>query len=722
MDKPLRAKVSWDSHLFALRCMRRRLAAVAPSEVLQKQAEMAGEMKEDEEAHEDLPAELVETAEDSTLIVFGELIGYVNSERLSSNWSALLVRVLLLLSADYADSDLREGRTLKAREIFRNTFASDLMQKLSWCHPAPVPPAWLVDVVSNPDASKALLRVLSRYRQMEAEELSDIIEHVLLAEFLPWDHCQKTILASELLNDILGACMDAGKKANSGGQGTRCPAHWAGQHRLWRLEYLGRRLFHVAFVFQEGFLPHSWPDCFGDDPNDSNDSKPTGGKLLVRRMAVEDDICSAQPQVVEVDGSCLWDEGLLTIPLLRRTMMEGRAMLDKPILHYGRQVIMRHLWYKHSDYCEVPKLKVLWDLACWSLCEDAGLVRQALEYLKGTYRDLCRPGGPWSPENEEDLFEMFLAIDFSLLPIQVLYSPWVPAQVQSVRLFVQQQPADQFHQELQQEVSRAMEHLKSVNFQCSKLTDKLNAVDQRTVMNKSQISDSSAALEEILRKRRQKEGGWPLLPVSGCAHCADAKEREEERRRTKQFHTFAHIHCLIKRLLECCPSLFSFFMEVKLSWIVQWMPLACGSSSQSVFLSLKSYIECPYAQARWKNTQMLLCITSNRSYDRNHWNETSKHIKTILPFMTRQSRRHSFVKLHSEDGSSLRLNSLNTFLLANAASEMSEMFIRIIRYSLYSLRVCAMLCHRSALLHLGGSNSSAWHSLLSSHVDDNGAS
>ena len=515
MDKPLRAKVSWDSHLFALRCMRRRLAAVAPSEVLQKQAEMAGEMKGDEEAHEDLPAELVETAEDSTLIVFGELIGYVNSERLSSNWSALLVRVLLLLSADYADSDLREGRTLKAREIFRNTFASDLMntfasdlmQKLSWCHPAPVPPAWLVDVVSNPDASKALLRVLSRYRQMEAEELSDIIEHVLLAEFLPWDHCQKTILASELLNDILGACMDAGKKANSGGQGTRCPAHWAGQHRLWRLEYLGRRLFHVAFVFQEGFLPHSWPDCFGDDPNDSNDSKPTGGKLLVRRMAVEDDICSAQPQVVEVDGSCLWDEGLLTIPLLRRTMMEGRAMLDKPILHYGRQVIMRHLWYKHTDYCEVPKLKVLWDLACWSLCEDAGLVRQALEYLKGTYRDLCRPGGPWSPENEEDLFEMFLAIDFSLLPIQVLYSPWVPAQVQSVRLFVQQQPADQFHQELQQEVSRAMEHLKSVNFQCSKLTDKLNVVDQRTVMNKSQISDSSAALEEILRKRRQKEGG-----------------------------------------------------------------------------------------------------------------------------------------------------------------------------------------------------------------------
>ena len=50
MDKPLRAKVAWDSHLFALRCMRRRLASAAPSEILQKQAEMVGELKEDEEA------------------------------------------------------------------------------------------------------------------------------------------------------------------------------------------------------------------------------------------------------------------------------------------------------------------------------------------------------------------------------------------------------------------------------------------------------------------------------------------------------------------------------------------------------------------------------------------------------------------------------------------------------------------------------------------------
>ena len=98
MDKPLRAKVSWDSHLFALRCMRRRLAAAAPpSMAARTSAEMAGELKEDEEAQKDLPTELCEAAQDSTLICFVELVAFVDVERLYPNWSALLIRTLLLL-------------------------------------------------------------------------------------------------------------------------------------------------------------------------------------------------------------------------------------------------------------------------------------------------------------------------------------------------------------------------------------------------------------------------------------------------------------------------------------------------------------------------------------------------------------------------------------------------------------------------------------------------
>ena len=504
MDKPLRAKVSWDSHLFALRCMRRRLAAAAPPSLASRSnAEMAGELKEDEQAHTDIPMELCETAQDSTLICFVELVGFVDVERLFPNWSALLIRTLLLL--DPPGETTSAGYPMQARKMFKATFAgSILVQRLAWHPPAPVPPAWLADVVAHPDASKALLRVLARYRVMEAEEFCDLVEHVLLSQFLSWGHCNDTILKSELVNELVGACLDAGRKSAALPGNVipalgerRCPSHWAGQHVLWRLEHLGRRLFDVAFVFQQGFLPHSWPDCLDGDCH----AEP--GPVL-RVVAAEDDVCCPQPQVVEVEGTCLWDEGLLTIPLLRPTMMEGRALTDKPILHYGRQVIMRHLWYKHSGtYCEVPKLKSLWDLACWSLCEDASLIRQALEYLKGTYRELCGPGGSWTADCEEAIFQMFLAIDLSVLPIQALQSPWVPVQVQTVRLFVQQQPADRFHEELQQEVARATEHLESISLQCSKLSERLNVVEQRTVMNKSQISEASVALEEHQRRKRE---------------------------------------------------------------------------------------------------------------------------------------------------------------------------------------------------------------------------
>merc|ERR1711988_1147485 len=115
---------------------------------------------------------------------------------------------------------------------------------------------------------------------------------------------------------------------------------------------------------------------------------------------------------------------------------------------------MRHLWCGHtSPYMEVPRLKELWELACWPLCTDAGLIREALEYLKGTYCELLAFGGGWCPEYEELMFQMFCALDLSRLPVIALLSPWVPPQVQTVFLLVQQQPAEQFNAELHQEIS-----------------------------------------------------------------------------------------------------------------------------------------------------------------------------------------------------------------------------------------------------------------------------
>eukprot|EP00933_Yihiella_yeosuensis_P037247 TRINITY_DN31141_c0_g1_i1.p1 TRINITY_DN31141_c0_g1~~TRINITY_DN31141_c0_g1_i1.p1 ORF type:complete len:181 (+),score=29.45 TRINITY_DN31141_c0_g1_i1:2-544(+) len=179
---------------------------------------------------------------------------------------------------------------------------------------------------------------------------------------------------------------------------------------------------------------------------------------------------------------------------------------------------MRHLWFQHDGrYCDVPRLRSLWDLACWSLCEDADLIREALEYLKGTFRELQAPGSPWSPEHEESLFQMFLALDLSMLPVQALQSPWVPAQVTAVRLLVEQQPSEQFLSELQHEVVTATESLKSMSSQCGELSTKLNVVEQRTVINKSQINEAIVTIEEHQRRKREAMAPARRLPNAGEA-------------------------------------------------------------------------------------------------------------------------------------------------------------------------------------------------------------
>jgi len=567
-DKPLRAQVSWDSHYFALHCMRKRLQSDSHTEESGGNS-LAGEHEEDEEARADIPDALCENISDSTLLGLVELVQYVDIHRAPRNWTALLIRTLLL-----------SNRTEEARQAFAESFASSpRVQELAWKNSSAVPVAWLSDVAQHVEASRVLLRILGNYREMDANDFCDVIEGVLLERFLPSPHCKLVVLASELMNDIVGSCFDAGRKAraprypepagaddndgreskghsqhdkdkdnqnsNDGNNtnttqaastntsnmtnttsatnignvantcntisgssvssseskpGTihvvlerRCPSHWAGQHVLWRLHHVGIRLFAAAFVPQCGFLPHAWPDSNMDYAGDTNQS-----------WKDKEHVCRIEPLVIKVTGNCLWDESLLTIELLHPIMDSGRAAQHEPILHFGRQVIMRHLWYRHDGtYYEIPQLKSLWELACWPLCEDAGLIREALEYLKGTYRELQALGAGWCPEYEEALFQMFVALDLLRLPGQALLSPWVPSQVQTVRLLVQQQPAEQFHAELQQEVVTAMESLKCINLQCAKLSNKLNIVEQRTVINKSQINDSIGFIEEHQRKKRE---------------------------------------------------------------------------------------------------------------------------------------------------------------------------------------------------------------------------
>jgi len=523
-DKPLRAKVAWDSHLFALQCIRKRILA---------NTEHAEEQEEDLEAKADIPAEICTSVEDRTLLGLVEIVEYVDISRAPPNWVALLIRLLLLC-----------GRTQQAREAFTEAFPlSASVQFLAWeqAPVAVVPTAWLAGVAEHPKGSSVLLRVLQRYAEMQAEDFCDIIEHVLLARYLSSPHCARILLSSELVNAIVGACFAAGQKAQAprppvqldevpqesagmpgctdGGtvaQRDQCPQHWEGQHILWRLRHLGTQVFEAAFVPQQGFLPHDWPDTLLDPPEDENGHidghRGVGASVSCVQQHdswVGERACQPEPLVIEVSGECLWDCGLLHIDCLRTIMDAGRAQPEKPILHFGRQVIMRHLWHSHEgSYCAVPTLQDLWALACWPLCEDSGLIREALEYLKGTYRELLAPGGAWCSEHEEAIFQMFAALDLQRLPGQMLLSPWVPPQVHLVRLLVQQQPHEQFNAELHQEVLSNSDSLRSIHQQCDKLSNWLNIVEQRTVINKSQINDAIAVVDE--HTRRRAEAALPL--------------------------------------------------------------------------------------------------------------------------------------------------------------------------------------------------------------------
>eukprot|EP00971_Amphidinium_carterae_P311453 6190305-Amphidinium_carterae.1 len=315
---------------------------------------------------------------------------------------------------------------------------------------------------------------------------------------------------------MVGVCFDAARKAeasrppppentmgNFGEAGSSpspqvcCPDKWEGEQDMWRLHHIGKRLFEVGFLAQRGFLPHVWPDCLAYSGSDAllPDADDTSN-------VAEGPACQPQPLVIEVSGRCLWDEGLLPLDLLEPVMQKGREDPSSPILPFGQQVIVRHLWSMHKkQFCEIARLKVLWQLACWPLCEDAKLIREALEYLKGAHQALVKGHLPWSLEAEQTVFEAFAALDLGRLPSQALMSPWVPAQVHAVRVLAQQPLLEKHHAELQEEISNATETLQGIASQCMKLSNRLNIVEQRTVLTKSHLEDTrNAILERSKRK------------------------------------------------------------------------------------------------------------------------------------------------------------------------------------------------------------------------------
>jgi len=260
---------------------------------------------------------------------------------------------------------------------------------------------------------------------------------------------------------------------------------------LAHLGVLGARLFEATLLQQNGFLPRDLQSTI----EASIDPQP-------------------EPIVKKVESSCLWDEGLLPVELLQRSLGEaakksrssaaGAAATAAAVLSLGQKVILRHLWHRFSGrYIEIPELRKLWELAYWPLCEQRQLIHEAFEYLKGTYRQLQGPGGRWCPEHEEAMFEMFAALDLARLPSVAFSTPWMPPQVGAVRLWVQLAPVKDWQHDVKEEIASENVAVQAIKLECTKLENKLNIVEQRSIVNKSQINDAVASINEFQRKKRE---------------------------------------------------------------------------------------------------------------------------------------------------------------------------------------------------------------------------
>lgn len=619
-DKPLRATIIWDPHLYALQSMRKCLLPfdgnIHGQDPLPKAIE---EEAEDEKAHQDISPSLCEAAPDATLHCFADLVDFVDVNRAPTNWQALLVRTLIVI-----------GRIDDARATFASTFPTSQATVRLACKPVEpggkplVPVAWLGDVASHSEVACVLLKLLSGYQNADFGETCGIVDGVLLNNFMEHPENANIVLASSLVYDIVGACLAAGCKANllagrkrvflanhgtqmlageerenedgmvgsaravvngrepdcepvpdvqngpanaassgvvdenanvqnlnceerdptspagseSGSWNTsdipmvddlgpfsqldalssRCPSKWVSLRDLRRFRALGVRLFEASFVHQCGYVPHTWPRNLvtqvarsRSNSDEDADSDPIQSEQSVLDASDDQDKyleaeeippCRPEPTIVSMSGQCLWEEGLLKIDMLEPILRKAGGSKQDPTLHAGRVAIMRHLWCSlgnNGEYLHAPRLTRIWNMARWPLCADGRLVREALEYLKGAVRQSRACGGDWQSNHEQEFFDMFRALDFSVLPRSALLSPWVPSQLSAVHLLVAKKPLPQILADSSQNAAQTAGNIRQMQEECALLENKLNIVEQRTLVNKCQINDSITAIRNHMR-------------------------------------------------------------------------------------------------------------------------------------------------------------------------------------------------------------------------------
>lgn len=404
----------------------------------------SAELKED-----DISEDVCDAAPDKALEPIADFADFLDSGQMPPLLGSLVVRSLLLV-----------GRKDKAEVFFQAVFTKS--QKLRDMVVTKEVPAWLLRGVRKQRlASTTLRRLLATYESMERNELCDIIESVFLDALIDEEHCYKVIVQHALMWQLI-FWMRSGGVANGARTGA-CSFNTQASGTD-RLRQVGQRLFTVAFVAHQGFLPPTFDEC-------------------------------------------PWDSGVLDLQMLVHVPATEDA------LQLARRVLLRCLHREVAGSAargiagttqDARGIAGLWPLGRWTACRDVALISEAFQFLCACWRALVGlPGlgdisGALSKDiiasgaelqgvdgaalvgagsrrlAEELLFKMFTDLEIWRLPQKDLLMPWIPGQILTCHIAAQCQQLEEKQATLVEETRENLEEIARLNATIAQLTTRLN--------------------------------------------------------------------------------------------------------------------------------------------------------------------------------------------------------------------------------------------------------
>mmetsp|Transcript_7606 Transcript_7606/g.17511 ORF Transcript_7606/g.17511 Transcript_7606/m.17511 type:complete len:693 (+) Transcript_7606:47-2125(+) len=408
------------------------------------------------DAVEDISEEDGDAVPDDLLAPLAGLAAFLDTASTPPITGAVAVRALLL--GDETDLTQR---------LFRDLFHRD--KKLQWMVvSAEIPANYLREVSWHPASSVTLRRMLAGYGKSSPGYIADLIEDLLFGELLDEPHSEQLILEHGLAEKLLLWIQHDAKQGGSAEDAER-------------MHQVGKRLFQVCFLPQNGFLPR------------------------------------------EDGGACPWDDGSLEPSLL------AEVPLTEDSLALCRAVLLRHLLvvnraeasFQDEAYAGfVHELARLWPLGRWKNCKDQTQIREAFLFLANYWKALASLPSlgdlqhSWSHRSsassregllligagsrrraEELLLQMFSDLEVWRLPQHALLTPWIPGQVLAAHITAQCKELEDRQLSLVNEARENLEEIGRLTTVVSQLKSRLEATDLRS----TQCMQKQAEVNNTLR-------------------------------------------------------------------------------------------------------------------------------------------------------------------------------------------------------------------------------